>query len=98
MTVISIIIGYFFFMNLLGFALMAIDKRKAKKKAWRIPEITLFTIAILGGSLGSIIGMHAFHHKTRHWYFVYGMPTILVLQVAFSIILFVYSPFQFYIM
>lgn len=60
---------------------MGIDKRKARKKLWRISESTLFFIAIIGGSIGSIVGMRIFHHKTRHWYFVYGMPLILVLQV-----------------
>ena len=68
-------------MNLTGFAMMGIDKRKAVKRLWRIPESTLFVIAIIGGSVGSIIGMRVFHHKTRHWYFVLGMPLILILQV-----------------
>ncbi len=69
-------------MNLAGFAVMGIDKRKAVKRLWRIPEYVLFVIAIIGGSIGSIIGMRVFHHKTRHWYFVFGMPLILILQIA----------------
>ena len=68
--------------NLIAFALMGIDKNKARKKAWRIPEATLFLFALFGGSIGSIIGMYTFRHKTRHWYFVVGMPLILVLQIV----------------
>ena len=82
MIVISIITGYLVIMNLIGFAVMGIDKRRAVKRLWRIPESTLFIVALIGGSLGSIIGMYFFHHKTRHWYFVYGMPAILILQLA----------------
>ena len=81
------LILYFVALNLLDFALMGIDKWKAKKRAWRIPEATLFIIAIIGGALGETIGMHVFHHKTRHWYFLYGMPLIFVLQIALIIFL-----------
>ena len=66
MIVISIITGYLVIMNLIGFAVMGIDKRRAVKRLWRIPESTLFIVALIGGSLGSIIGMYFFHHKTRH--------------------------------
>ncbi|MBR4759679.1 MAG: DUF1294 domain-containing protein [Lachnospiraceae bacterium] len=82
-----IIISYLIIMNLIGFALMGIDKQKARKKAWRIPEATLFLFALCGGSIGSIIGMYAFRHKTKHWYFVIGMPLILVLQLILFYIL-----------
>ena len=91
MIVIGIIAGYFALMNLIGFAIMGIDKQRAVKKLWRIPESTLFIIALIGGSIGSILGMHVFHHKTRHWYFVYGMPVILLLQIA-AVIVLIYSP------
>ena len=85
--------AYFAAVNLIGFALMGIDKRKAIKHAFRIPEATLFTVAIIGGSIGSILGMYFFRHKTRHWYFVYGMPFILILQIA--LIIFIYNgPFE----
>lgn len=97
MVVISIIAGYFAVMNLIGFAMMGIDKRKAVKKLWRIPEYTFFVVALIGGSIGTIIGMHLFHHKTRHWYFVYGLPLILLLQVAL-IVFIANSPLQFSIM
>lgn len=77
-----VIISYFVMMNLVGFISMGLDKRKARKHQWRIPEATLFTIALLGGVIGSIIGMRLFRHKTMHMKFVVGMPVILVLWVA----------------
>ena len=78
----EIIFIYLVFMNVLGFSLMASDKRKARKKLWRIPEKTLFLVSFLGGSIGTLTGMYVFHHKTRHWYFVVGMPAILIAQTA----------------
>jgi uncharacterized membrane protein YsdA (DUF1294 family) len=66
---------------------MFIDKRKAIKGKWRIPEKTLFLISILGGSIGSLIGMKLFRHKTKHWYFVVFMPAILILHIALVIFL-----------
>lgn len=93
MDVITLLAVYFIALNLTGFALMGIDKYKAKKRAFRIPEATLFIIAVIGGSIGSIIGMYAFRHKTRHWYFVYGMPFILVIQIILIIAL-LNAPFQ----
>lgn len=93
MDVITLLSAYFISVNLLGFALMGIDKHKAKKRAFRIPEATLFLIALIGGSIGSIIGMHAFRHKTRHWYFVYGMPFILLLQIALFLLI-INAPFK----
>lgn len=93
MIVISIIAGYLAVMNLIGFAIMGIDKRRAVKRLWRIPESTLFIIALFGGSLGSILGMYFFHHKTRHWYFVYGMPAILLIQIALVCVL-IFSPIE----
>ena len=82
-------IAYLFLANLVGFALMGIDKRKAKKKQWRIPEKTLFLSAILGGSIGALYGMHLFRHKTKHKSFVFGMPAILIVQMLLLIIVFV---------
>lgn len=93
MDVITLLLGYFIIMNLIGFTLMGIDKYRAKKRSFRIPEATLFIVAIIGGSIGSIIGMYAFRHKTRHWYFVYGMPFILLLQIIFFIFL-LNAPFE----
>ncbi len=97
MDVLLIIIVYVVMMNLVSFALMGIDKYKAKKKAWRIPEATLFLFAIFGGSIGSILGMFLFHHKTRHWYFLFGLPLILILQLV-CIYLLWRSPLQFSIL
>ncbi len=97
MDVVIIIISYIVMMNLVSFALMGIDKYKAKKKAWRIPEATLFLFAIFGGSIGSILGMFLFHHKTRHWYFLYGLPLILIVQLV-CIYLLWQSPIQFSIL
>lgn len=63
------------------------DKQKAKKKAWRIPESTLFLLAIAGGSIGSIAGMYTFRHKTKHMNFVILMPVILAVQVLLVVLL-----------
>ena len=94
MQVILLLVGYVIIMNLIGFLLMGIDKRKAVKRAFRIPESTLFIVALIGGSLGSLLGMYTFRHKTRHWYFVYGMPAILILHIIVIVAL-MYSPIQF---
>jgi uncharacterized membrane protein YsdA (DUF1294 family) len=72
---------YLMLVNLAGFSIMGIDKKKAKKNEYRIPEKTLFMWAIVGGSIGSIIGMYFFRHKTRHLSFQIGMPLILLVQI-----------------
>ena len=77
-----ILLIYLVIINLIAFLLMAMDKSRARKHQWRIPEKTLFLSAILGGSIGAIAGMYTFHHKTKHWYFVIGMPAILIVQIA----------------
>ena len=97
MGVITLLIAYFVIVNIIGFALMGIDKHKAKKRAFRIPEATLFIVAIIGGSIGSILGMHIFRHKIRHWYFVYGMPFILAVQIIL-VIAFLNGPYTIAIM
>ena len=81
MNSLTLIIIYLIAVNLIGFVLMGIDKRKAIKNAFRIPEATLFFVALVGGSIGSILGMLIFRHKTKHWSFKLGMPAILVLQL-----------------
>jgi len=73
---------YILTVNLAGFLLMGVDKRRARRERWRIPEKTLFLPAALGGAVGCMLGMRVFHHKTRHWYFKLGMPTILVVQLV----------------
>ena len=82
-----IVIGYFLVMNILGVLVMAVDKRSAVKKKWRIPEKQLFLVSLLGGSIGTLTGMYLFRHKTKHWYFVVGMPLILIIQVAIVVYL-----------
>ncbi len=77
-----LILIYFAIITLVAFAMMGIDKRKAKKGAFRIPEASLFLSALLGGSIGSVAGMLVFHHKTNHWYFQAFMPLITLLQMA----------------
>lgn len=83
---------YLLLINLTGFFAMFLDKQKAKKGKWRISEKTLFLFAFLGGSLGTTLGMNTFRHKTKHWYFKFGMPLILILQIAGAI----YLVFKFY--
>ena len=93
MNSFDLIILYAVAVNVASLIMMGVDKRKAIKRAWRIPESTLFVLAIIGGSVGSIIGMHLFHHKTRHWYFLYGMPVILALQIMLILGL-VFAPIE----
>lgn len=95
MNPITFLIIYFVIMNIVGFAIMGIDKRKAIKRTFRIPEATLFIVALIGGSIGSILGMQVFRHKTRHWYFVFGMPAILIVQIALLIFLLT-GPIEFF--
>lgn len=97
MNAIALIIIYLVSINCISFIVMGVDKHKARKRAWRIPESTLFVLALIGGSLGSILGMHLFHHKTRHWYFLYGMPAILIIQ-ALLVLLLMTSPIEIHVM
>ena len=78
---------YLVVMNVLGVAVMWSDKRLARLHRWRIPEKVLFGVSLLGGSAGTWAGMYLFRHKTKHWYFVVGMPLILVCQAALAIYL-----------
>ena len=71
---------YLIAVNVLAFILYGLDKKRARNREWRISEKTLIGIAVIGGSIGAILGMHIFHHKTRHWYFRYGLPLILIMQ------------------
>ena len=76
---------YIVFINIAGFYAMWLDKKKAKRNEWRISEKTLFTLALIGGSAGTLLGMRLCRHKTKHWYFVWGMPAIIVCQVLLLI-------------
>ena len=75
-------------MSLVLFAVMGADKRRAKKGAWRVPEKTLFLLALLGGALGGVLGMRMFRHKTKHWYFAWGFPILALLQLGLCFWLF----------
>ena len=87
-TGIYLLIGYLVVMNVVGAAIMAVDKSKAKRGAYRVPEKILFLVSLLGGSIGTWAGMYLFRHKTKHWYFVAGIPLILVLQLALAVFLY----------
>ncbi len=80
--ILKLICAWLLLWSLIAFITMGTDKSRARKGRWRIPEATLFLFALLGGGLGATLGMHVFHHKTKHWYFRWGLPLILLLQVA----------------
>ena len=82
MNSLEFILFYLGIINIISFLAMGIDKRKAKRNAFRTPESILFILALMGGSIGSILGMYIFRHKTKHWYFVVGMPLILLAQIG----------------
>ena len=81
----DILLTYLTIINAVGFTFMLVDKRRAQKNRWRIPEATLMGIAAIGGSVGSLAGMYLFRHKTRHPKFTIGIPVILILQIAAAI-------------
>ncbi len=82
MIVLSYIAVYLAVINLAGFLSMALDKQKARRNKWRIPEATLFLFAIFGGSAGCLLGMRIFHHKTQKPKFYIGIPIILGVQIV----------------
>lgn len=79
---------YLFLVNAAGLLFMLADKHRARKKQWRIPEATLMGIAAMGGSIGALLGMYAFRHKTRHPKFYIGIPVLLVIQLCLAILLY----------
>ena len=79
---LGVLIGYLLLVNVITFTVFGADKAKARKQKWRVPERTLFALAALGGGLGALLGMHIFHHKTKHWYFRVFIPLILLVQIA----------------
>lgn len=87
MNSLTFLLTYFGITNVIGLVLMGIDKRKARSGAFRVPELTLFTIALIGGSLGSLAGMYLFRHKTRTAAFRFGMPLILLAHIAVIVFL-----------
>ena len=76
---------YLLAVNAAAFCLMGADKRRARRGTWRISEKALFLPDVLGGALGGLLGMRVFHHKTRHWYFRFGFPLLLALQLALGV-------------
>lgn len=83
----TIILIYFILINIIGFLVMLIDKKKAEKGKWRIQEKTIFIITALGGGIGTITGMYVFHHKTKKLQFTIGLPTITILEIVLGIYL-----------
>ena len=86
---LMVLLGYLAAINLGTFAVYGADKRRAKKDRRRVPEKTLFLLAIIGGSVGALLGMKVFRHKTRHWYFVWGIPAILLIQIAVPVVIWI---------
>lgn len=82
---------YLIIINALGFALMLTDKQKAKKRAWRIPEKVLLGTAAIGGSIGVLLGMELFRHKTKHKRFAIGVPVMIALQLAAGAVIWYFS-------
>ena len=79
---IKFIAAWLLVINVVSFAMFGMDKWKAKRDAWRIPELTLWAFALLGGAPGGYLGMRCFRHKTRHWYFKFGFPALAVLDLT----------------
>lgn len=83
----EILFLYLLIINAAGFLLMLVDKHRAKKNLWRIPEKTLMTVVLIGGSLGAMAGMYTFRHKTKHPKFFIGIPVILAAHIMLAIYL-----------
>ena len=82
------LLWYLLLINAVAFGLMLVDKFKARKNRWRIPERTLMLSAAFGGSIGALLGMYTFRHKTKHLKFTLGVPAILIAQIALAIWIF----------
>ncbi|MFJ7829090.1 DUF1294 domain-containing protein [Peribacillus sp. NPDC097264] len=82
MEAIWFVLAYFIMVNIIGFVLMGIDKKKAWKREYRISEKTLWTWAIIGGGTGAFMGMRHFRHKTKHFTFKWGLPALMVIQIV----------------
>jgi len=81
---------YMIGINIVTFILMGVDKQRARNRAWRIPERTFWILAIIGGSIGSFVGMRVFHHKTKHLTFTIGMPLLIGIHFLLFLYLFAY--------
>ena len=82
LSLLHIVLIYLAVINVVTFFMYGVDKWKAKRSKWRIPEATLLLIAVLGGSIGAWLGMKVWHHKTLHKKFRYGVPAIIIVQIA----------------
>jgi len=85
---VILLLIYLSAVSLLGFILMGADKKKAEMQKWRIPEKTLFLVALIGGSIGIFLGMQVFRHKTKHLSFSFGIPIIIAVQIAAAVLLY----------
>jgi len=85
---LQFLFGYLLGINLFALLTYGYDKLRAKKEQWRVPESTLLWLAVVGGSIGAILGMRLFHHKTQHWKFKFGLPLILILQILCVVLYF----------
>ena len=94
---LKLFIAYLVFMSFSETVLYKVDKERSKRGVWRVKESALLIIALLGGAAGALLAMNLFHHKTRHWYFLYGMPAILIIQILLVLAL-VFSPIEFLVM
>ncbi len=83
--------AYLIIINAAGFLFMLIDKQKAQKDLWRIPERTLMAVAIMGGSIGTLLGMNLFRHKTKHLKFSLGVPLILAVQIMVAVFILIWT-------
>ena len=85
----TVVYAYLIIINAAGFLFMLIDKQKAQKDLWRIPERTLMAVAVMGGSMGTLLGMKLFRHKTKHDKFRIGIPIILSVQILLAVLLYI---------
>ncbi len=88
MNLLGMLSGYLFILNLAGLLAMGVDKYRAKRHAWRIPEANLFLVSLLGGSIGTWAGMYLFRHKIKHRRFVILMPLICIVHVFLAVYVF----------
>ena len=86
----TVVYAYLIIINAAGFLFMRIDKQKAQKDLWRIPERTLMAVAVMGGSIGVLLGMNLFHHKTKREKFRIGIPIILSVQILLAVLLYIW--------
>ncbi|MBE6941875.1 MAG: DUF1294 domain-containing protein [Ruminococcaceae bacterium] len=86
----TVLYAYLIIINAAGFLFMLTDKRRAQRNLWRIPERTLIAVALLGGSLGALLGMKLFRHKTKHDKFRIGIPIILSVQILFAVLIYIF--------